>query len=122
MTNTTAEINAFIENSRKLAEPVARLQTLTARTFERFARYQYEVAGDFLNLGVAAMHAATQAKDLPELLKKQTEFANAYVEKTTQRSQDFMKLAGEAQADMTQWMDQTSTDVTARPVKAAKAA
>jgi len=122
MTNTTAEINAFIENSRKLAEPVARLQALSARTFERFARYQYEVAGDFLNLGVAALHAATQAKDLPELLKKQTEFANAYVEKTTQRSQDFMKLAGEAQADVTSWMDQTSTEITARPVKAAKAA
>lgn len=122
MTNTTAEINAFIENSRKLAEPVARLQALSARTFERFARYQYEVAGDFLNLGVAALHAATQAKDLPELLKKQTEFANAYVEKTTQRSQDFMKLAGEAQADVTSWMDQTTTEITARPLKTAKAA
>jgi phasin family protein len=122
MTNPTAEINAFIENSRKLAEPVARLQALSARTFERFARYQYEVAGDFLNLGVAAMHAAAQAKDLPELLKKQTEFANAYVEKTTQRSQDFMKLAGEAQADVTSWMDQTTTEVTARPLKTAKAA
>jgi len=122
MTNTTAEINAFIENSRKLAEPVARLQALSARTFERFARYQYEVAGDFLNLGVAALHAATQAKDLPELLKKQSEFANAYVEKTTQRSQDFMKLAGEAQADVTSWMDQTTTEVTARPLKTAKAA
>ena len=122
MTNTTAEINAFIENSRKLAEPVARLQALSARTFERFARYQYEVAGDFLNLGVAAMHAATQAKDLPELLKKQSEFANAYVEKTTQRSQDFMKLAGEAQADVTSWMDQTTTEITARPLTTAKAA
>ncbi len=122
MTNPTAEINAFIENSRKLSEPVARLQALSARTFERFARYGYEVAGDYLNLGIATLHAATQAKDAPELLKKQAELANAYFEKQTQRSQDFLKLAGEAQADVTSWIDQTSTEYTTRATKAAKAA
>ena len=122
MTNTTAEINAFLENSRKLAEPVARLQTLAARTFERFARYQYEVAGDYLHLGVATLHAATQSKDLPELIKKQSELANAAFEKQTQRSQDLLRLAGEAQADVTSWLDQTSTDFTTRATKVAKAA
>jgi hypothetical protein len=122
MTNTTAEINAFIENSRKLAEPVARLQALSARTIERFSRYGYEVAGDYLNLGLATLHAATQAKDLPELMKKQSELANNYFEKQSQRSQDFLKLAGEAQADMTQWIDHAQTDFTARTAKAAKAA
>ena len=122
MTNTTAEINAFIENSRKMAEPVARLQALSARTVERFARYGYEVAGDYMNLGIATLYAATQSKDVPELLKKQAELSNVYFEKQTQRSQDFLKLAGEAQADVTQWIDQTSTEYTARTAKAAKAA
>jgi hypothetical protein len=122
MTNPTAEINAFIDNSRKLAEPAAKLQALSARTFERFARYGYEVAGDYLNLAIATVHAATQAKDGPELLKKQAELANACFEKQTQRSQDFLKLAGEAQADVTSWIDQTSTDYTTRATKAAKAA
>lgn len=122
MTNPTAEINAFIENTRKLAEPVARLQALSARTFERFARYGYEVAGDYLNLSVAALHAAAQAKDAPELLKKQAELANAYFDKQTQRSQDFLKLAGEAQADVTSWIDQASAEYTTRAAKVAKAA
>ncbi|MBS0375634.1 MAG: phasin family protein [Proteobacteria bacterium] len=122
MTNPTAEINAFIENTRKLAEPVARLQALSARTFERFARYGYEVAGDYLNLSVAALHAAAQAKDGPELLKKQAELANAYFDKQTQRSQDFLKLAGEAQADVTSWIDQASAEYTTRAAKVAKAA
>ena len=121
MTNPTAEINAFIENSRKLAEPVARLQALSARTFERFARYGYEVAGDYMNLGIATLHAAGQAKDAPELLKKQAELANAYFEKQTLRSQDLLKIAGETQATVTQWIDQTSTEYTAR-AKTAKAA
>lgn len=121
MTNSTTEINAFLENSRKLAEPVARLQALSARTVERFARYGYEVAGDYLNLGLASIHAATQTQELPALLKKQAELANAYLEKQTQRSQDFLKIAGEAQADVTQWVDQASTEFTAR-AKPAKAA
>lgn len=121
MTNTAAEINAFLENSRKLAEPVARFQELAARTTERFARYGYEVAGDYLNASLAALHAATNAKDLPELLKKQAELANAYFEKQTVRSQDLLKIAGETQATVTQWIDQTSTEFTAR-AKTAKAA
>ena len=122
MTNTVTEINAFLENSRKLAEPVARLQALSARTVERFARYGYELAGDYLNLGLATLNAATQAKDAPELFKKQSELANAYFEKQTQRSQDFLKLAGEAQADVTQWIDQATTEFTSRASKASKAA
>jgi phasin family protein len=122
MTNPAAEINAFLENSRKLAEPVARLQELSARTFERFARYNYEVTGDFLNLSIATLHAATQSKDLQEMLKKQSELANAAFEKQTQRSQDLFRIAGEAQADVTSWIDQTSTDFTARAAKVAKAA
>lgn len=121
MTNTTSEINAFLENSRKLAEPVARFQELTARTAERFARYGYEVAGDYLNLGIAALYAASQSKDLPELLKKQAELTNSYFEKQSQRSQDLLKIAGETQATVTQWIDQTSTEFTAR-AKTAKAA
>jgi len=119
MTNTTAEINAFLENSRKFAEPVARLQALSARTVERFARYGYEVAGDYLNFGLAALNAATQTQDVQVLLKKQSELANSYFEKQTQRSQDFLKIAGEAQADVTQWVDQASTEFTARTAKAA---
>ena len=121
MTNTAAEINAFLENSRKLAEPVARFQELTARTTERFARYGYEVAGDFLNASIAALQATTQAKDLPELLKKHAELTNAYFEKQSQRSADLLKIAGETQATVTQWIDQTTTEFTAR-AKTAKAA
>jgi hypothetical protein len=122
MINTATEMNAFTENSRKLAEPVARLQAQTARAFERFARYTYEVSGDYLNLSIATLHAATQAKDFPEMLKKQSELVNAYYEKQTQRSQDLLRIAGEAQADVSQWIDQTSTDFTVRATKAAKAA
>jgi hypothetical protein len=114
MTKTTAEINAFIDNSRKFAEPVTRFQALSARMTERFLRYGYETAGDFLNIGIAAMHVATQSKDLPELLQKQSELARTCFEKQSERSQDLIKIAGETQAHVTEWFDQTSSEFTAK--------
>lgn len=124
MTNTTAEINAFLENSRKFAEPVSRLTALQARAFERFARYGFEVAGDALEFGLATLQASTETQDVPALVKKQAALATGYFEKQTQRSQDFLKLAGEAQTEATQWFDQASAEFSARtrPTKTAKAA
>lgn len=110
MSTTTAEMNAFIENTRKFAAPFTRASEVSAKTFEKIARYNYEIAGDWLNLGIAQLHAAAQAKDVPELLKKQAELTNAYVEKQTQRSQDFLKIATEAQADVTQLVDAAAGD------------
>ena len=121
MTNTTAEINAFLENSRKFAEPVTRLTALQARAFERFARYGFEVAGDALEFGLASLQASTQTQDVQALVKHQTALATGYFEKQTQRSQDFLKLAGEAQTEATQWFDQASSEFQAR-TKAAMAA
>jgi hypothetical protein len=121
MTNTTAEINAFLENSRKFAEPMTRLTAIQARAFERFARYGYEVAGDALEFSLAALHATTQTQDVQALAKKQTELATGYFEKQTQRSQDLLKLAGEAQTEATQWLDQASSEFQAR-TKTTKAA
>jgi phasin family protein len=118
MSTTTADMNSFIENTRKMSAPFARAGEVSAKNFEKLARYQYEVAGDFLNLAIAQLHAATQSKDVSELMKKQAELANQYVEKQTQRSQDFLKLATEAQADVTRLVDAASSDF-ARTTRAA---
>ena len=118
MSTTTAEMNSFIENTRKMTAPFTRATEVSARTFEKLARYQYEVAGDWLNLSIAQLHAATQSKDMPELMKKQAELTNHYFEKQTQRSQDFLKIATEAQADVTQLVD-TAANEFARTTRAA---
>lgn len=118
MSTTTAEMNSFIENTRKMTAPFTRATEVSARTFEKLARYQYEVAGDWLNLSIAQLHAATQSKDVPELMKKQAELANQYFEKQTQRSQDFLKIATEAQTDVTQLID-TAANEFARTNRAA---
>lgn len=118
MSTTTAEMNSFIENTRRMTAPFTRATEVSARTFEKLARYQYEVAGDWLNLSIAQLHAATQSKDVPEMMKKQAELANQYFEKQTQRSQDFLKIATEAQTDVTQLVD-TAANEFARTNRAA---
>jgi phasin family protein len=112
MSTTTADMNTFVENSRKFAAPFTRATEVSTKNFEKLARHQYDVAGDFLNLAIAQMQAATQSRDVTELLKKQAELANQYVEKQTQRSQDFLKLATEAQADVTRLIDAAAGDFT----------
>ena len=112
MTFQTADFNAYIEATKKAFGPFAKFNELAARTIERTARYQYEVAGDLLNLGVAQMQAATVAKDLPALLAKQTELATQFVEKNTARSQEAVKLASAAQGEFTAWVDATTAELT----------
>lgn len=114
MTASPFELNSFLEASKKAFAPMVRFNEIAAKNLERSARYQYELAGDFLNLGIAQLHAAAQSKDVTEMLQKQTELTTTFVEKQSARSQDLVKLAGEAQAEFSKWMDQTAVDLAAR--------
>ena len=117
MANPNAEINAFLEASQKAMAPLLRFNELSARAVERAARFHYDVAGDALNFALANLHTSTQAKDVPSLLQKSAELANQFVERQTQRSQDLVKLAGEYQAEFTQWFDKLTTELPAKAMK-----
>jgi hypothetical protein len=121
MTNSALEINAFIEQTKKFAEPMSRFSTLSAETFGRFARFGFEVAGDALNVSLATLQASAESREPTEFLKKQADLAQSFVERQAQRSQDFLKLAGETQSHFTQWMDSAQSGFSKRtaPVDAA---
>ncbi|MFO0447854.1 MAG: phasin family protein [Pseudomonadota bacterium] len=119
MSNTAAEINSFVEAGKKMVAPMTKMTEVSTRAFERIAKYQYEVAGDYLHYGIAQLHAAAQGKDMPALLQKQAELANSYFEKQTQRSQEFLKIASETQADVMQAIDRASSEFAARAKAAA---
>jgi hypothetical protein len=120
MTNPAAEINALLNSAKQYAEPALKFQAFSAKSFERFAKFGYELAGDYLHFGIAALHATTQAKDLPGLVASHTELAQSQFEKQAQRSQDLLKLATAVQSEATQWLDQVAQP--ARAAKSAKAA
>lgn len=122
MANTTTEINAFIETTKKAMAPALRFNELSAKAFERVARMQYDAMGDFLNYGLAHLHLGSSIKDVPAFVQKSTELTHQLVEKQTQRTQELMKLAGESQAEFTQWLDKTTAEVSQKVSKFEKAA
>lgn len=119
MTNAPFDFNAFVEASRKAFEPGLQLNGLAVQGFERIARQQYAFAGELLEIAVKQMQLPAQIKDYNEYAAKQVELTTELVEKTTQRSQDIVKLATEQQAELTKWFDKTAAEFAAVAKKAA---
>lgn len=106
--STPFAVTDYVDFSKRLLAPAARFSELAAKTLEQVARYQYDVVGDYLNFGIEQLQTATKTKDVSELVSKQSELTSSLVEKLTKRSQDFSKIAADAQADFTKWVDETA--------------
>lgn len=119
MTNQMFDFNAFVDASRKAFEPAMKFNALAAQTFERVARQQYAFTGELLEIAIKQIQLPSQVKDVNELTAKQVELTTQLVEKTTQRSQDLIKLATEQQAELTKWYDKAAGDYAAAAKKAA---
>ena len=79
------------------------LNQIALRSFEQVARQSYAVAGEALELTIAQARAATEAKDLPALANTQLELSKRFIEKQTERSQDWAKFAAATQAEVGKW-------------------
>jgi len=106
-----ADFQSFVDASKRAMAPLAELNALTARALERTARYQYGLAGDLLELGVAQLQAVSAAKDFGALLNQQTALTNAFVAKSTTRSQEAVQLATSAQGEFTAWVSTTTSEL-----------
>ena len=73
MSDRTFDPNAWLDAYRETFAPVYKAQQEGFKTIERFARFQYSVAGDYLESGLAHAQAAFAAKNPAELLTKQAE-------------------------------------------------
>lgn len=111
MSHSTKEMNPFAQ--------FAELSQIALRSFEQIARHNYEVAGEALELGIAQARAATAAKDLPTLANSQIELAKRFLEKQTQRTQDWAKLAASSQAEMGKWVESANEELGAAMRKSA---
>lgn len=99
----------YVDFSKRMLAPATRFGEVAAKTLEQVARYQYEIAGDYLNFGIEQLQTVAKTKDISELVSKQSELTSGLVEKLTKRSQDFSKIAADAQAGFTKWVDETAS-------------
>jgi len=122
MTNFAQEFTAFVDSSRKFAEPALRLQSLSAKAYERMARQGYEAAGQYLSFGFDAVHGALNTTDVNALVQKHTDLAKSVFEFNSKTAQGLAQLGSEIQGELNQWFEQSAPDAVVRAVKAAKAA
>jgi len=95
--------NIFLDSYKDTYASFAKAQHEGLRALERFARFQYAVAGDVLEAGLAQAKAALGARAeigtqaIAELLEKQAELGTQLSEKIRARAQEFSTLAAEVQ-------------------------
>ena len=95
--------NIWLDTYKDTYASFSKAQHEGLRALERFARFQYAVAGDVLEAGLAqakatlGARAAIGTQAIAELLEKQAELSTQLSEKIRERAQEFSALAAEVQ-------------------------
>ncbi len=97
MSDTTFDPKTIFESYRNAFAPVLKAQKEGIKSFDRIGRYQYAVAGDYLDWSVAQAKAALDAQSPAELVSRQLELTTALSDKLRARAHEFLTLATEAQ-------------------------
>ena len=111
MSDLNFDPNSIFAAYRNALAPVTKAQQESLKTFDRLGRYQYAIAGDYLNWTLAQTRAAVGAHTPSEFVSKQIELATALSERVRARAQEFVALATEAQTSFTQGVNEATAKV-----------
>ena len=113
MSDSPFDPKSLFEAYRSAFAPALKAQQEGINAIDRLGRYQYSVAGDYLEWSLAHAKAVVGAQTPAELMSKQVELATALGEKLRTRAQEFATLATDAQASFTQVVTETTAKVAA---------
>jgi hypothetical protein len=97
MSDTTFDPKSIFETYRTAFAPAIKAQQEGVKALDRVGRYQYDVAGDYLEWGLAQAKAALVAQTPADFVSKQVELTTTLSEKLRARAQEFVALATDAQ-------------------------
>jgi hypothetical protein len=103
MMDRNYDFQGWFEPYKDTFASFAKAQQDGFRTLERFARFQYAVAGDLLEAGLAqartamGVRATVGTQVISDLLQRQAEIGTQLGEKLKARAQEFSTLAAEVQ-------------------------
>ena len=117
MSDTTFDPKAILETYRKAFAPALKAQEEGVNALDRVSRYQFAVAGDYLEWSLAQAKAALNAQTPAEFVSKQVELTAALSEKLRARSQEFVTLATDAQKSFTNAVSGTMAKAAAETKK-----
>jgi hypothetical protein len=109
MTDSTFDPKAIIDTYKNAFAPVLKAQQEGITAIDRVGRYQYAVAGDYLEWSLAQAKAALGAQTPAEFVSKQVELTTALSEKLRTRAQEFVTLATETQNSFTSAVNEATS-------------
>src|SRR6202142_3486197 len=116
MSDLTFDPKTILETYRSAFAPVLKAQQEGVKVLDRVGRYQYAVAGDYLEWSLAQAKLALAAQTPADFFSKQVELTTALSEKLRARAEEFATLATEAQTSFTNVV----TDITDKVVAETK--
>jgi hypothetical protein len=107
MTQTPFDLNTLFDSYRDALAPVFRAQQEGLKSVERLARYQFAVAGDFLEWSLSQAKASVGPKSPADLLSEQTALNTQFSEKLRARGDELKQIATETHGVVSKWLDET---------------
>lgn len=115
MIDRTFDLNTWLETYKETVTSFGKAQQDGFKALERFARFNYAVAGDCLEAGLSQVKAALSARTavgtqaVADLLARQAELSNQLSEKLRARAQEFSTLASEVQESVSTFAAEAAT-------------
>jgi len=113
MSELSFDPKTIFESYRNAFAPALKVQQEGVKALDRVGRYQYAVAGDYLEWSLAQAKAAIGAQSPADFVSKQVELTTALSEKLRARAEEFVKLATEAQTGFSDAVSEGVTKVAA---------
>jgi hypothetical protein len=101
----------MFDTYRDAFAPVVHAQQEGLKTIERFARYQFAVAGDYLDWSLAQAKAGVAPKSIADLVGQRTALNTQFSEKLRARAEEFSQIVSETQGAAKQLFNETSAKV-----------
>ena len=113
-------LDQWLEFSKSAAEPMMRLNEISAKAMEQVARQQMDLARDYMDLGTRNLKLLGESKDPQKLVADQGQLVTEFGQKLMGRAEEFMKIATEAQTALTTWAEEAAKKAAAATQPAAK--
>src|ERR1700676_4837477 len=111
MSDSTFDPKSIFEAYRNAFAPALKAQQEGIKAIDRVGRYQYAVAGDYMEWSLAQAKAALGAQSPAEFVSKQVELTTALSEKLRARVQEFVTLATNTQTGFAELANHASAKV-----------
>lgn len=116
---TTDAYTQWVEYTKGAAEPMLRLNELSARTLEEVARQQFDLAKDYMDLGAKQVQLLSDAKDPQKWAEQQGVLATEFGQKLMSRAEEFVALATKTQQEMVQLAEESAKKAADTPAPGA---